>query len=485
MSVSASGARIQGDDYQHLLAWHHALLLAIPESSVERVGVESFSAGNVDDVVIRRRVGSDEYIQVKYSVDANNPITSEWFLTPQTSGGKSPLQRFAASWELLRGKKAATDTPTMTLFTNRVLDPSDPILSLRDGQRATLATRLRQQTPNSAASKQLRQWAKHVGQTKEQLLELLSRLALKTDRGAYSELVEATSDRMGFAGLQRSALDVEAGLAAIRGWVKDGVREIDKSLFMAEVVRRKLQGDKRYGTLLVEAIDHAPWPESAQARLNWVDLFQGNEPRARRQLKDPAQWISKLRPEMTAAARTLEATGARRVVVRGYMRLPLWFLAGTEFPDTRGHHVAATQRGDFWTSESQASKFEVATTTTPLGQGEDLAVGLSVTNPVDADVIAHCKQAKLPVSALVAVSPLGGAGPKAIMDGESALGWALATRDAIRAAVRESGARRVHLFMSGPAAGALMLGHVWNRVAPTLVYEDLCPGYAPTFEIPS
>ena len=57
-------------------------------------------------------------------------------------------------------------------------------------------------------------------------------------------------------------------------------------------------------------------------------------------------------------------------------------------------------------------------------------------------------------------------------------------RDSIRAAVRDSGARRVHLFMSAPAGAALLLGHIWNRVGTTIVYEDLSPGYVSTFEFP-
>src|SRR5271167_2583619 len=49
-AVSASGARIQGDDYQHLYAWWQALRLLTPRTDVTLIEVEAFSAGNVDDV---------------------------------------------------------------------------------------------------------------------------------------------------------------------------------------------------------------------------------------------------------------------------------------------------------------------------------------------------------------------------------------------------------------------------------------------------
>jgi hypothetical protein len=481
MTVSASGVRIQGDDYQHLFAWYQAIRLLLPDHDVDRVDVESENAGNVDDVVVRARQKADEYVQVKYSTDASKPITSEWFTKPRTANGKSPLQRFSESWARLRSK--GTD-PGMMLFTNRVLDPADPILCLRDGQRATLGLRLAAERPGSAAGKQRAAWAAHLHLSEKDLIEMLSRLSIRTDQGGWSGLLEASSDRMRAIGLRAAEVDVETGVSAIRSWVKDGVREIDRDRLQAEIERRGLRGGEQYATLLVEAIDHAPWPDAAQIRLDWVDLFDGSEARARRQLLDPSQWSSKLRPEMVEAARALKAGGADRVLVRGYMRLPLWFLAGVELPDVRGHHVACKQRGQWWSSEVTPSIFDVVATTAELGQGSEIAIGLSVTNPVGADVIGYCRENNLPISRYVDLSPVAGPGPTSIPTNESAVGWALSTRDAIRAAKRSHGATKVHLFMSGPAGAAMMLGHFWNRVGPTLVYEDLSPGYAPTFEVP-
>lgn len=481
MTTSASGARIQGDDYQHLFAWYHALRLLAPQWGVVSVEVESAGAGNVDDVVVRRTGEPDEYVQVKYSVDASKPISSEWFTTPISEKGQSPLQRFASSWRQLNRNGA---TPQLTLFTNRVLDPTDPLLKLRSGLRATLGERLQDVAPGSLAGKQLAAWAKHAGLTKGEMIELLSSLAIKTDQGAWTGLVDAVCDRMGFVGLASTAIDAESGVAAIRSWVKTGVRSLDRSALETEVERRRLRANRRYATLLVQAIDHAPWPDAAQARVDWVSLFRGDEPRARRQLHDPAGWANQLRPELIAAARSLSTAGETRILVRGYMRLPLWFLCGAELPDTRGHHVACLQRGQLWTSEEAAASYALAEKTTDLGKGNEIAIGLSVTNSIGVDVCAYCTQSALPVSKYIDLSPAAGVGANAIPDGAAGLGWARAVRDAVRSAVRSHGSRRVHLFMSGPAGGALLLGHAWNRVGPTVVYEDLSPGYAPTFEIP-
>ncbi|MDP2342282.1 MAG: SAVED domain-containing protein [Deltaproteobacteria bacterium] len=483
MTNSASSARIQGDDFQHLFAWHHALRLMLPEEGVSRVEVESEGAGNVDDVVVRRPNHADEYYQVKFSVDASTPVSSAWLTAAKGSKGKSLLQRFAATWALL--SKQPGHVPEMALFTNKVHDPHDPILQLRDGRRGVVGPRLALETAGSRAGQQRAQWAQHVGLTDGELLDVLHNLKFMTDRGSADELAISTGDRMRSLGLAATDVDISTGVNAIRDWVKAGIREIDASLLSAELERCKLLGGPRYTTLLIEAIDHAPWPDAASVRLDWVDLFEGTEPRARTQLKDPSLWSGKLRPEMVRAAQTLKARNADRVVVRGYMRLPLWFLAGVELPATRGHHVACTQLTHWWTSEAAPAPYEINSVAVKLDQGRDLAIVLSVANPVTDDVIAYCRRSGVPVAQVIDLRPTKGPGQKAIENNGEALGWAIAVRDALRTAIRDTGASRIHLFMSGPAGGALFLGHYWNRVAPTLVYEHLGGAtYAPTFEVP-
>jgi hypothetical protein len=478
--TSASGARIQGDDYQHLYAWWQALRLLTPRTDVTHIEVESLGAGNVDDVVVRRTSGPDEYTQVKYSVDASKPLSSAWFTTRgHGAGSKSPLERFMASWHVL---KAKGKVPDLLLFTNRVLDPTDPVLKLRCGTTGTLGQRLATERPRSAARKAVAEWVKHVGANEPELMELLCRLGLKTDQGPWSDLVNVVSDRMGYAGLCTADTDVEIGVSVIRTMVKSGKRTLNRDELRAEIDRRGLSGDNSYSTLIVEAIDQAPWSEAGQVRLDWVDLFAGDEPRGRRQLRDPADWNKRLRPDLVAAAKALKASGNDRVMVRGYMRLACWFMCGVELPDTRQHQVACRQRDQLWSSEIAPSPFKLVDTVVDLSQGPDLAVGLSVTNPITADVVSYCKQVNLPAARYVDLSPQGGIGPLSLPDAVAAVGWAHAAREAIRAAVRDSGARRVHLFMSVPAGAALLLGHIWNRVGTTVVHDDLSPGYVPTFE---
>ena len=65
---------------------------------------------------------------------------------------------------------------------------------------------------------------------------------------------------------------------------------------------------------------------------------------------------------------------------------------------------------------------------------------------------------------------------------ENACALAIGIREAARRAVR--GHSKVHLFLACPMGLALLLGHGWNRVAPTVVYEDLAAlGYEAAFTV--
>jgi hypothetical protein len=60
---------------------------------------------------------------------------------------------------------------------------------------------------------------------------------------------------------------------------------------------------------------------------------------------------------------------------------------------------------------------------------------------------------------------------------------AQSVRDQVRNAVRSHPGTAIHLFLACPAALALDLGHRWNRIADTTVYEDLNGSYQAAFTI--
>ncbi|WNI16388.1 SAVED domain-containing protein [Actinacidiphila sp. ITFR-21] len=77
----------------------------------------------------------------------------------------------------------------------------------------------------------------------------------------------------------------------------------------------------------------------------------------------------------------------------------------------------------------------------------------------------------IPVADLLVLRPPAGVKDSAVPDQATANALAVGIRDAVRRASRT--APRVHLFLAGPMALTVMLGHRWNRVRPTTVYEDV------------
>ena len=111
-------------------------------------------------------------------------------------------------------------------------------------------------------------------------------------------------------------------------------------------------------------------------------------------------------------------------------------------------------------------------------------MAIEVSAPIADDVTAWIRDRALPVSRLVVLGPDGGPRDNAVAGAEEACALAIGIRNAVRQQVK--GHRRIHLFIAAPMALALLLGHRWNRLAPTVVYEDLAAlGYEAAFFVNS
>ena len=137
--LSSSGARIRGDDYQHLFAWIQVLKAIQVGSGIVEIGIEDPEAGNADDVTVYTDGREREYYQVKSSVDARETTGVEWLMKPSRADGPSIVQGFYRLWS----SAADGRRPKLTLVTNRLTLHGDPVLSRRDGRDGTVARGLR------------------------------------------------------------------------------------------------------------------------------------------------------------------------------------------------------------------------------------------------------------------------------------------------------------------------------------------------------
>jgi hypothetical protein len=238
--------------------------------------------------------------------------------------------------------------------------------------------------------------------------------------------------------------------------------------------------------LSVQAIDSDPHAGDADEALDWVFRDDGDNPRERVVPREQSAWQA-IAEQLDAAAARLEERGFTSTLVRGSMRQATFFRVGAALPNTRQHELFYRQGQQMWATSAGKTTADVAVATRELGHSAELAVAVGITLDPTDEVVRFISQSDLPIGRLVTIAPAAGTDDQSVTSPGHAVALAEAIRNAARAAVSDTDATRVHLFLAGPGGLALLLGHRWNRVAPTLVYEHRGPGkgYVPAFDIRS
>ena len=169
------------------------------------------------------------------------------------------------------------------------------------------------------------------------------------------------------------------------------------------------------------------------------------------------------------------------------MRLPTWFAVGVELNKSAGFRVTSFQGETPWSSEGALSDVVIDSVATELGVGENLAIGIALAFDLSPDVLTYLREQEVDVGRYVCLQPTGGANNHAIRNSAEARWWAYELRDSVRRLVQEHRPNKIHLFLAGPHGAMLLLGHLWDRMPATQLYEDLGPteGYSPSYLIPN
>ncbi|WP_089298488.1 tetratricopeptide repeat protein [Actinoplanes regularis] len=233
--------RRQGDEYQDLAAWIAAVELLDPNGDYDRVEIEARESAHVDDVVRRARAGQDCYTQLKWATSAASQIDFAFLTRRRASGSKSLLEKFLASWRLIRRDGSE---PLMELATNRVLDPRDPLLAVVDSRTGLLSAR--GLSPRSQAAKRLAELVGHLGCEPDELLDLFDHLIFTvgvTVRSAQDQAKHA----MRANGMRCDDRALRTAVSVVGAWVRDGRRVLTADNVRAEVKRLGLLGEDRPG----------------------------------------------------------------------------------------------------------------------------------------------------------------------------------------------------------------------------------------------
>ncbi|MFG3053608.1 SAVED domain-containing protein [Kitasatospora sp. NPDC048239] len=479
-----TSVRITGDYYQFLAVWEACVTLlrenaACVPNPIQTVGVEYDGVGNVDDVVLLRDTPPSTYKQVKYTVDSSTPVNEEYLTKPSPAGGNSVLKKIALAWQKLT---ADGDSADLVLATNRAPDPSDELVAVRDARTGLLMPKAAAGGPNSKLGKARARWAQAAGLTEIELGELLSalRFDLAQDMVRYQETLGWL---MAITGLRHDQRAVEEGAAWVAKMVREGRRELTLEMVQSAVGDLDLKAGPARAVLSIATLKPDPLAPNADHILDWVDRFDGDSDFDKRHPLDPNTW-AQLQTDIEAASGRLPA-GSTAISVTGSFRLAPAFLVGTTFRMVTGTDLAIVQGPQLWSSTDPYDTALVPDVAEHrINQGDELAVAIAVATDPTADVLDYLREQNLPVSKLLVYTPPGGgAKDTSIPDGSAGNALAVGIRDHLRRQTRP--VQRLHLFLASPRGLALLLGHRWNRLCQTVVYEDIKvgEGYQPAFTV--
>lgn len=457
---SPSGVRRGGDRFQDLFVWGAALQVVRADSKYSQVEVEITGVGNLDDVVLRSKVGvGDVFGQVKWATNAAEQLTEENLLARAVRNGqrvgRSVLQKLYDSYGKVLGDG---HPPKLRLITNRALDGAHPLLGHVDGRTQLLLPYAAQVGPDTDAARAVDAWALHVGAAREDLLAMLGSLEFHTGRTIPAER-DHVRTLMGAAGLDDSDTALQHGLDIVAGWVVEGKRVVTATDVNAAVDERGLRRVDPSAILVIEAIDSDPHVDEATVALNWVDLYAGDQPRTRVQPRDAADW-GRMDRELTEAAATLEAEGWKSILVRGAMRQALFFRVGTGLPAVRQHTLRYLQGSQLWSTDTpKAPVAALRVQRTKLNSGSDIAIAVGVAVDPTTAVAGYLRTQVIPVGDLVTIQPANGADDQAVASAGQAVTYAQQVRDLVRRELDDQpGTGRVHLFLAGPAGSPCCSG---------------------------
>jgi hypothetical protein len=484
---SPSAARRAGDEFQDVYGWFRALELLRPARKVWRVSVEDPSAGRFDDVTLRPEAGSShsaEFAQVKFHVDETGHYSTDVLTHRAKPKSRTLLEKAWQAWQLLHADEPSVQLLLVTTFS---WDPKDAVAHhLRRGNKLTREFVIGTCEAKGRAARTF--WWQHLREPDaEEFTAFLGSLQFRLGYPATSELMEWTAERMELVGLKHNEASVFAGGNQILQWILDGKESIGKQDMVDAIDHMQLVDPgatpEPAVSLYVHTILKEPIETDGDYELDWRDHFDGEEWLRGHAVLDSKVWNEVMLPELVGIRdRIMADTSVRLVRARGKARLSAWFATGWIFSSVAGWTLELDQSGKRWRNDApEASDVTLVDELHDLGgDSTTLAVGVSITGDLSGDVLAYLAQVGNPAAKFLHVRTSLGTG-LVIRDAGDLTALTHALRDRMRTALGKR-PERLLLFYFGPLAGAAFIGASLNAVAPAIqVYEDLNPGYAPSF----
>ena len=436
---SGSGARIGGDDLQHLVVWYWCLKMLTTNSRIVAVCVEADVEGNLDDVTVDYEDGQRHYVQVKASVSAKKRVNADWLMrTRRPQSGQSLLQKLFNSWHAVGRPSTGVE-----LVTSCHIDPEEPLLEGL-GRKNTIGNALRRATGKKLTEARAT-LAGHVECTEEDLCNFFDALGIRVGQNEAEWCSRVNDVAMG-AGVRSDHASILTALGWIREWVKDtrSPREVDE--VKAAVGKLGLWAEGPRALVMVQGIDLVRG-EGAVETLDWMSKFRGDSPETRRGLVDPADWNGALINELSDLKTRLRAKNHRRILFRAALRLPCWFAIGATFREVADFDIAMDYRGQRWAADMTNLTLPSVNVRVDEDTGKGRAV-VGVTISTDATDHVRSSMTDGRTGRLVTVGLCGTPSPSSLQGPEEAIGAAVAVRDWVRRSICNT---EIDLVLMAPA----------------------------------
>lgn len=236
---------------------------------------------------------------------------------------------------------------------------------------------------------------------------------------------------------------------------------------LGDLHKRLVSSDPLHIRLYAHAQAKSAFEPGVALVLDWCDRY-------RHRHAPPAVWSEHLAPAIERVKNAVRSRcPGRRVVADGHMTLATGLLFGRAFVETAGIGLSWVQLPSraVWSLDlSPEDSAMVAQVESADPHGTDLAVFVSVRGNVEAAVRATVGLPKF--RAVLRISPTGGSGIADLVTPGRAVHAARLIGSELRLARQKYPVvQRVHLFMSGPAGLAMMVGQQFNAVGPVHTYE--------------
>lgn len=493
-------ANWDGHDYQARFFWIHASGLRDPEKThVIEVSYEADGPKGFDDVVVRYNPGQagrrsfkveTAHHQVKFHVNQAGRFGYKDLVEPDFIG--------ATAFSILERLKEAVDKApprsTFTLVTTDRVRDGDPLSKLLKtaDQSLDLEKLAVGKTKRSEMGDVRKLWREHLKlDTDEELFAILDTFHIMEGYHSLQNMRENVDLRFQIVGLSTGGNNLEFkfdGAARALKATKRNVltREAFEELCIEQGWIKSTQPEDRKN-ISIRSFSDGPTDyldATAENTLSLLHFFDV------RHLQAGADWNTGIRPAIEDFLTKVRQTHKDiRLFLDSHSSIA--FLAGAMLGFKTTTHVELNQKGrgptTVWRSDDGKSGQPATTEVIQVGDGDDIAVVVSLSRNVIDDVEAYVKACVQSVGRILHVVAANGPSQKSLAGGEHAADLADQAAAALKALRPSFGARR-HFFISGPNAFSFFMGQHCDAMGPVALYEFDFKGavdgsYHPSFRI--